>query len=66
MPADLAYALKLVDKSPFIYNPGAFQSAIFVLGPGSKESVYEPSKNRISISYNPMFLLDVSFIGFWR
>lgn len=37
IPANLAYALKLVDKSPFIYNPGAFHSAIFVLGLGRSD-----------------------------
>lgn len=47
------------------YDLGVFQSATFVLGPGSKESVHEPSKSRISIPYGPMFSLDVRFFGFW-
>lgn len=44
-------------------SPGAFQTGVFVLDSGARESV-SPLKSRFSIPYRSMFFLDVILIGF--
>lgn len=60
IPACLAHALKFVNKSPFIYNPGAFQSAIFVLGLGPSDMACWLFKSGVSVFYSPLALLELS------
>lgn len=46
------------------YGLGPFQTVDFIQGPGASVSVHQPFKNRVSISYSPMVVLEVSPIGF--
>lgn len=52
-----------IERASFTYGLCTFQSDVFVLGPGTSESVHKPFKSEFSIPYSSIVFLDAIPIG---